>query len=113
MTSLVLTDSSQLTADGFEKLPDQIMYPYAEPYDLQKHVYRSPCPVHVLLLYNRLPMGHFFVFHYIYSPEKELLHTTSAPKTTGGHNVSGVGITATSQMKPLLRILSIMSECPT
>nr|CAD7462049.1 unnamed protein product [Timema tahoe] len=26
MTSLVLTDSSQLTADGFEKLPDQIMY---------------------------------------------------------------------------------------
>nr|CAD7570331.1 unnamed protein product [Timema californicum] len=27
---LVLTDSSQLTADGFEKLPDQIMYPYAE-----------------------------------------------------------------------------------
>nr|CAD7592167.1 unnamed protein product [Timema genevievae] len=37
MTSLVLTDSSQLTTDGFEKLPDQIMYPYAEPYDLQKH----------------------------------------------------------------------------
>nr|CAD7444689.1 unnamed protein product [Timema bartmani] len=36
MASLVLTDSSQLTADGFEKLPDQIMYPYAEPYDLQK-----------------------------------------------------------------------------
>nr|CAD7269787.1 unnamed protein product [Timema shepardi] len=38
MASLVLTDSSQLTADGFEKLPDQIMYPYAEPDDLQKHV---------------------------------------------------------------------------
>nr|CAD7262238.1 unnamed protein product [Timema shepardi] len=37
MTSLVLSDSSQLTADGFEKLPDQIMYFYAEPYDLQKH----------------------------------------------------------------------------
>nr|CAD7258484.1 unnamed protein product [Timema shepardi] len=37
MTSLVLTDSSQLTADGFEKLPDQIVYPYAEPYDLQEH----------------------------------------------------------------------------
>nr|CAD7588753.1 unnamed protein product [Timema genevievae] len=36
MASLVLTDSSQLTVDGFEKLPDQIMYPYAEPYDLQK-----------------------------------------------------------------------------
>nr|CAD7587953.1 unnamed protein product [Timema genevievae] len=36
MASLVLTDSSQLTADGFEKLPDQIMYPYAEPYDPQK-----------------------------------------------------------------------------
>nr|CAD7462338.1 unnamed protein product [Timema tahoe] len=33
---VVLTDSSQLTSDGFEKLPDQIMYPYAEPYDLQK-----------------------------------------------------------------------------
>nr|CAD7261645.1 unnamed protein product [Timema shepardi] len=31
VASLVLTDSSQLTADGFEKLPDQIMYPYAEP----------------------------------------------------------------------------------
>nr|CAD7259436.1 unnamed protein product [Timema shepardi] len=30
MASLVLTDS-------FEKLSDQIMYPYAEPYDLQKH----------------------------------------------------------------------------
>nr|CAD7198435.1 unnamed protein product [Timema douglasi] len=29
MASLVLTDSSQLTTDGFEKLPDQIMYPYA------------------------------------------------------------------------------------
>nr|CAD7204454.1 unnamed protein product [Timema douglasi] len=37
MASLVLTDSSQLTADGFVKLPDQIMYPYAEPNDLQKH----------------------------------------------------------------------------
>nr|CAD7460794.1 unnamed protein product [Timema tahoe] len=37
MTSLVLTDSSQLTGNGFEKLPDQIMYPYAEPYDLQKY----------------------------------------------------------------------------
>nr|CAD7265191.1 unnamed protein product [Timema shepardi] len=31
MTSLVLTG-------GFEKLPDQIMYHYAEPYDLQKHL---------------------------------------------------------------------------
>ncbi|CAG2061334.1 unnamed protein product [Timema podura] len=37
----ILTDSSQLTADGFEKLPDQIMYPYAEPNDLQKHVFSS------------------------------------------------------------------------
>nr|CAD7450130.1 unnamed protein product [Timema bartmani] len=36
MASLVLTDSSQLRADGFEKLPYQIMYPYVEPYDLQK-----------------------------------------------------------------------------
>ncbi|CAG2053593.1 unnamed protein product [Timema podura] len=34
MDSLVLNDSSQLRADGFEKLPDQIMHPYAEPYDL-------------------------------------------------------------------------------
>nr|CAD7263525.1 unnamed protein product [Timema shepardi] len=33
MASLVLTDS-------FEKLPDQIMYPYAEPNDLQKHVFK-------------------------------------------------------------------------
>nr|CAD7449958.1 unnamed protein product [Timema bartmani] len=39
MASLVLSDSLQLTVDGFEKLPDQIMYPYAEPYDLQKHVF--------------------------------------------------------------------------
>ncbi|CAG2054004.1 unnamed protein product [Timema podura] len=39
MTYLVLTDNSQLTADGFEKLPDQIMYLYAKPYDLQKHVF--------------------------------------------------------------------------
>nr|CAD7418258.1 unnamed protein product [Timema poppensis] len=30
-----------LTAKSFEKLPDQIMYPYAEPYDLQKHVFSS------------------------------------------------------------------------
>nr|CAD7567921.1 unnamed protein product [Timema californicum] len=37
MTSLVLTDRSQLTVDGFEKFPDQTMYPYAEPYDLRKH----------------------------------------------------------------------------
>nr|CAD7397292.1 unnamed protein product [Timema poppensis] len=28
----------KLTTDVFEKLPDQIMYPYAEPYYLQKHV---------------------------------------------------------------------------
>nr|CAD7573296.1 unnamed protein product [Timema californicum] len=41
MASLVLTDSSQTTADGFEKLPDQIRYPYAEPYELQKHVFSS------------------------------------------------------------------------
>nr|CAD7576026.1 unnamed protein product [Timema californicum] len=34
MASLVLTDS-------FEKLPDQIMYPYSEQYDLQKHVFGS------------------------------------------------------------------------
>nr|CAD7265016.1 unnamed protein product [Timema shepardi] len=38
VASLGLTDSSQLTSDGFEKLPDLIMYPYAEPYYLQKHV---------------------------------------------------------------------------
>nr|CAD7197019.1 unnamed protein product [Timema douglasi] len=37
LSSLVPTDSSQLKAGGFEKLPDQIMYPYAKPYDLQKH----------------------------------------------------------------------------
>nr|CAD7256447.1 unnamed protein product [Timema shepardi] len=36
MASLVLSDSSQLTDNGFEKLPDQIIYPYAEPYDLKK-----------------------------------------------------------------------------
>nr|CAD7568655.1 unnamed protein product [Timema californicum] len=35
--SLVLTDSSQLTTKSFEKLPNQIMYPYAKPYDLKKH----------------------------------------------------------------------------
>nr|CAD7569503.1 unnamed protein product [Timema californicum] len=41
----------------------------------------------VLLLYNRFLVDLIFVFHCIYSPEKELLHTTSAPKTTGGHDV--------------------------
>nr|CAD7453888.1 unnamed protein product [Timema tahoe] len=38
LASVVLTDSSQLTSDGFEKLPYQIMYPYAEPYDLKKNM---------------------------------------------------------------------------
>nr|CAD7423608.1 unnamed protein product [Timema monikensis] len=38
ITSLVLTDSSQLRADGFEKLPDQIKYPYAEPYRICKNM---------------------------------------------------------------------------
>nr|CAD7578916.1 unnamed protein product [Timema californicum] len=41
MASMVPTDSSQLTADGFGKLQDQIMYPYAEPNDLQKRVFSS------------------------------------------------------------------------
>nr|CAD7404369.1 unnamed protein product [Timema poppensis] len=41
MASLVLNDSSHLAADGFEKLSDQIMHPYAKPYDLQKHVFTS------------------------------------------------------------------------
>nr|CAD7571525.1 unnamed protein product [Timema californicum] len=50
MASLVLTDSSQLTTDGFEKLPDQIIYPYAEPYDLQKHEVRiMGCPNEIAL----------------------------------------------------------------
>nr|CAD7261756.1 unnamed protein product [Timema shepardi] len=44
MASLVPTDSLQPTSDGFEKLPDQMRYPYAEPYDLQKH--EKPPPVH-------------------------------------------------------------------
>nr|CAD7394090.1 unnamed protein product [Timema cristinae] len=35
--SLVLTDSLKLTAERFEKLSDQVMFPNAEPYDLQKH----------------------------------------------------------------------------
>nr|CAD7577532.1 unnamed protein product [Timema californicum] len=43
MASLVLTDSSQLTTDGFEKLPDQIMYPYPEPYDLQEYSVSEMC----------------------------------------------------------------------
>nr|CAD7572975.1 unnamed protein product [Timema californicum] len=38
-TSLVLTESSQLTV--FEKLPDKVMYPYAEQYELQKHFARA------------------------------------------------------------------------
>nr|CAD7194797.1 unnamed protein product [Timema douglasi] len=41
VASLVLTDSSQLTAAGFEKLPDKIMSPYAEPDDLQEHVFTN------------------------------------------------------------------------
>nr|CAD7412439.1 unnamed protein product [Timema cristinae] len=44
MASLVLTDSSQLRDDGFEMLPNQIMYPYAEPYDLLKHVCAAVTP---------------------------------------------------------------------
>nr|CAD7261745.1 unnamed protein product [Timema shepardi] len=50
MASLVLTDSSQMTAESFEKLPDQIMYPYAEPYDLQKH---KADPTQFLQLHGR------------------------------------------------------------
>nr|CAD7414014.1 unnamed protein product [Timema poppensis] len=38
VASLVLTDSSQLTVKNFEKLPDQITYPYAKPDGLQKHI---------------------------------------------------------------------------
>nr|CAD7572379.1 unnamed protein product [Timema californicum] len=45
MAYLGLSDSSQLTTEGFEKLPDQIMYPYAVPYDLQK-----PCVYQMSLL---------------------------------------------------------------
>nr|CAD7262765.1 unnamed protein product [Timema shepardi] len=37
-TSLVLTDSSELTAKSFEKLLDPIMYPYGKTYDLQNHL---------------------------------------------------------------------------
>nr|CAD7264506.1 unnamed protein product [Timema shepardi] len=44
MATLVLTDSSQLTAKSFEKLPDQIIYPYTKPYDLQKHVIMGDRP---------------------------------------------------------------------
>ncbi|CAG2055465.1 unnamed protein product, partial [Timema podura] len=36
--------------------------------------------------------------------EEELLHKTSALKTTGGHDVSGVPLTTASQKKPLLRL---------
>nr|CAD7424805.1 unnamed protein product [Timema monikensis] len=46
MASLVLTDS-------FEKLPDQIMYPYAEPYDLQKHF------IKVRATHNYPSVGHW------------------------------------------------------
>nr|CAD7267743.1 unnamed protein product [Timema shepardi] len=53
MTSLVLNDRSQLTADGFEKLPDQVMYPYTEQNDLQKH----PCSLQGDVCGNRCPGG--------------------------------------------------------
>nr|CAD7416711.1 unnamed protein product [Timema poppensis] len=53
MASLVPSDSSQLTTDGFEKLPDQIMYLYTEPYDLQKHVFSSCAS----LVQSRFPLG--------------------------------------------------------
>nr|CAD7580862.1 unnamed protein product [Timema californicum] len=33
--------ASLVLADSFEKLPDQITYLYAKPYDLQKHVFSS------------------------------------------------------------------------
>nr|CAD7577566.1 unnamed protein product [Timema californicum] len=42
ITSLVLTERSQLTAESFEKLPDQITYPYAEPDELQKMCLAAP-----------------------------------------------------------------------
>nr|CAD7568696.1 unnamed protein product [Timema californicum] len=38
MASLVLIDS-------FEKLPDQMTYPYAELDDLQKHILATPHPI--------------------------------------------------------------------
>nr|CAD7396431.1 unnamed protein product [Timema poppensis] len=50
MASLVLSDSSQLTDNGLEKLPEQIMYPYAEPYDLQKTCNVAPLPDDQLVL---------------------------------------------------------------
>nr|CAD7265122.1 unnamed protein product [Timema shepardi] len=50
MASLVLTDRSQLTTDSFEKLPDQIIYPYAEPYHLQKHNHQKVLSLLVMLL---------------------------------------------------------------
>nr|CAD7424352.1 unnamed protein product [Timema monikensis] len=56
MASLVLT------ANGFENLLDQIMYPYAEPYDLQKNVFIS-CELSVStketmgLLYTLVPVN--------------------------------------------------------
>nr|CAD7458502.1 unnamed protein product [Timema tahoe] len=45
----------------------------------------------------RFPVDHICSIPLNFSLEEELLHTTSALKTTGGHEVSGVGLTTTSQ----------------
>nr|CAD7575625.1 unnamed protein product [Timema californicum] len=49
MASLGLTENSQLTANSFKKLPDQITYPYSELDDLQK---RSPYEDYSVALSN-------------------------------------------------------------
>nr|CAD7567790.1 unnamed protein product [Timema californicum] len=58
MASLVLTDSSQLTDKSFEKLPDQITYPYAEPYDLQKHTPLKPGSQVLIYVQSMFDMTH-------------------------------------------------------
>nr|CAD7195356.1 unnamed protein product [Timema douglasi] len=96
MASLVLTDSSQLTAQSFEKLPDQIMYPYLEPYDLQKHVFNSCWNTAVNMLKNNdlltkscpfyKAVGEFFSEVCVPGVNASSDFKMSCPDSSGGEN---------------------------
>nr|CAD7258989.1 unnamed protein product [Timema shepardi] len=86
MTSLVLTDSSQLTTDSFVKLPDQIMDPYAEPCDLQIHTEKGPSWIHRFFLLER--RSHAWVTYS--SPVASLVLTDSSQLTFDSQHLVSV-----------------------